>query len=157
MHRNKETPEAHISPFEKLKAQKTEKFLAENLKGHDELPTDIFAELNGMNKENKMTKKVIVPRSIRYRLRTLRSSHFPLNDLITTEDNRDVLTSYIGDADKVSSEDEHLLLLYLSGSDDIELVAEGVDLKAGDEVVLPDGSSFTLDTDISLSGSVTNE
>lgn len=104
-----------------------------------------------------MTKKVTVPQSIKDRLKTLRSSHYPLNDLIVTEGSRSTLGTYIGDSQKASSEDEHLILLYLSGSDDVELVADGVDLKAGDEVVLPDGSSFRLDTDVSLSGSVTNE
>lgn len=104
-----------------------------------------------------MIKKVTVPQSIKDRLKTLRSSHYPLNDLIATEGGLTKLGTYIGDGQKVSSEDERLILLYLSGSDDVELVADGVDLKAGDEVVLPDGSSFTLDTDISLSGSVTNE
>jgi len=126
-------------------------------KEQEELPTDIFAELNGMNKENEMTKKVTVPQSIKDKLQTIRSSNFPLNDLIATEDSGGALGFYIGDEQKVSNEDERLILLYLSGSDDVELVAEGADLKAGDEVVLPDGSSFTLDTDISLSGSVTNE
>lgn len=104
-----------------------------------------------------MTKKVTVPQSIKDRLKTLRSSHFPLNDLITMEDDDTKLGTYIGDGREVSSEDEHLILLYLSGSDDVELVADGVDLKAGDKIVLLDGSSFTLDRDISLSGSVTNE
>ena len=104
-----------------------------------------------------MTKKVTVPQSIKDRLKTLRSSHYPLNDLIATEGGLTKLGAYIGDGREVSSEDGHLILLYLSGSDDVELVAEGVDLKAGDEVVLPDGSSFTLDTDVRLSGSITNE
>ena len=157
MHRNKETPEAHISPFEKLKAQKTEKFLAENLKGHEELTTDYINIYTRIKKEYNMTKKLTVPQIIKDRLQTLRNSKFPLNDLIATEGGLTKLGTYIGDGGEVSSEDEHLILLYLSGSDDVELVAEGVDLKAGDEVVLPDGSSFTLDTDVSLSGSVTDE
>lgn len=109
-----------------------------------------------------MTKKLTVPQIIKDKLQTLRNSKFPLNDLITstgslTESGPYILESYISDGQKVSSEDEHLILLYLAGSSDVELVADGVDLKAGDEVVLPDGSSFTLDTDVSLSGSVTDE
>lgn len=104
-----------------------------------------------------MTKKLTVPQSIKDKLQTLRNSKFPLNDLVTSTGSLTKLGTYIGDGGEVSSEEEHLILLYLSGSDDVELVADGVDLKAGDEVVLPDGSSFTLDTDVSLSGSVTDE
>lgn len=157
MHRNKETPEAHISPFEKLKAQKTEKFLAENLKGHEELTTDYINIYTRMKKEYNMTKKLTVPQIIKDKLQSIRNNKFPLDDLINMEDGYSVLGNYVNNADNVSSEEEHLILLYLSGSSDVELVAEGVDLKAGDEVVLPDGSLLILDTDVSLSGSVTNE